>query len=952
MAGVARVSGGHGFCRTNELAFVAFTGEVLLRTGPAGGPARWLLLNPPQRTTGLAWRQDRSGVLWYYTREGALGQLAGTNFVVFGQLPELEGRTVKWLGTDSEGHIWVGTDRALAVWAHDRFVDHTPTNGESPLAVDYFFCTRDGGAWVLSNGRLRKCIGRAWVTEAHCWGSNWAEYIAAVRAYEDRRGGVWFCHYGQGIFHVRPDGVLRHITSADGLPGNRVSCWLEDREGNFWVGIDRGGLVRFRERQFRVIGAAQGLAGYAVMTVCEDTDGTMWVGTAGAGLLAIGREGLFRFEPPAGAAKGFIFSAFPGNTGQLWVSAGREDLAIFRNGQFVAPHVNVHGVKAIFVDRSGRLWLGKNNGLACVSDGALREFGPGEGLSRSAIRAIAQDKDGCVWVGGDDGTLYELEGMGPGRFIQHRPADALPGEAIWALLADGEDRVWLGTFRGGLLRFERGGFTRYTTADGLASDVICQILDDGAGNLWLGSDRGIFRVPKAALEKFKPGTGATIPCAVFGVDDGLPTVECTGGYQPSCWRSRDGTLWFATMKGAVSVRPDDVLFNSVPPTVVLEEVFVDGQPVGNARFGAGAAQGNKAGPGGLDHALAERNALSIRSGKHRIEFHYTAPSFVSPHRVRFRYKLDGFDQHWVEAGNRRVAEYSNLQPGQYTFRVVACNNSGLWNEAGASVLLKVLPRFWETWWFRILTGLVFAGGFASAARIAALRRVKRRVAILERDRAVARERARIAADMHDELGSGLTQIMLESALAQRASAGEVPVHLAKIAERARDLIRQMDEIVWAINPQNDTLESLATYLSKYAQEYLSGAGIRCRFDFPDALPSQTLSAEVRHNLFLAVKEALHNVVKHASASEVKLKMALQPHQMTIVIADNGRGFDTTSPGSDGAQGRICSGQGIRNMQKRLESIGGACVIGSQPGQGATVEMIVPIGARAGAQKVD
>lgn len=938
------------FPGSNQTVFAAFSGEALLRIGPVDVPGQWLLVNPPGKTTGMAWRQDNAGLLWYYTREGVLGQLVGTNFAGPLRMPGLEGNTVTCLTTDQAGNIWIGTDRAFGVWDGTKFIDRTPTNDEQPVAVTFMLCTGDGGCWVLGNGRLRKCMGQQWVTEIEGWGSYLGEYPAALHAFEDRQGGVWFCHYGHGIFHVRPDGELRRITSARGLPGDRVSCWLQDREGNFWVGVDRGGLVRLRERRFRVIGPAHGLPAQVVMTVCEDSDGAIWLGTGGGGLNQITGRTLSRFDLPDGASRAFVFSAHPDPTGRLWLSAGREDLRVFERGRFVSPGVQVHGIKAIFVDRHGQVWMGKNNGLACLSAGTLREFGLKEGLNRTAIRAIAEDKHGRIWIGGDDGILYQLDSIGEGRFMSNRPPDALPGEAIWSLLADEDGTIWVGTFRGGLLRFKSGQFKRYTSADGLPSDVICQILDDGRGNLWIGSDKGIFHVSKILLHKFDRGKGATLPCIGYGIDDGLPTMECTGGYQPACWRARDGTLWFTTVKGAVSLRPDDVPFNRVTPSVVIEEVLLDGRTVKDARHAAVPQHTARAARGEVNLWRAEQNVLCIPSGRHRIEFHYTAPSFVSPHRMRFRYRLDGFDCDWVDAGDRRVAEYGNLPPGQYLFCVTACNNSGVWNKPGTSLVLKVIPRFWETLWFRILAGLVSAAGLVGTARAVAVRRLRRKLMMLERDRAVERERARIAKDIHDELGAGLTQIMLQSALAQRTAQADVPVHLRQIAERARELIRQMDEIVWAVNPRNDTLESLATYISKYAQEYLSTAGIRCRFDLPESLPAHAFSAEVRHNLFLATKEALHNVVKHAHASEVKLKMALQPGLITLTITDNGRGFGETGPGSEGTHDRFAPGQGIKNMEKRLESIGGACVVRSQPGHGTTVEMIVPIDNRPAAQK--
>jgi signal transduction histidine kinase len=357
--------------------------------------------------------------------------------------------------------------------------------------------------------------------------------------------------------------------------------------------------------------------------------------------------------------------------------------------------------------------------------------------------------------------------------------------------------------------------------------------------------------------------------------------------------------------------------------------------------------------------------LEIAPGKRQLEFRYTGLSFVSPDRVRFRYKLDGADKEYVEAGTHRSVQ--------------ACNNDGVWNEAGAALQFNLLPQFYETWWFKVAAWVAGAGLVAAIAWQIVLRRMRRKMRDLERQQALERDRARIAQDIHDDLGAGLTQIMLLSELARREPATEVPSHLGQISDMARGLTRKMDEIVWAVDPQHDTLPGFMDYASAFTEEFLRMAGLRCRMDLPTELPRWPMDAETRYNLFLALKEALNNIVRHAHATEVRVGLRLANNSFTLVIEDNGQGIagakggarsengagekvasragalgqlhesnklhelhESNGVASSGNGDRLSSGHGVVNMQKRLRAVGGECVLHSANGNGTKVEMTVRV----------
>jgi signal transduction histidine kinase len=394
--------------------------------------------------------------------------------------------------------------------------------------------------------------------------------------------------------------------------------------------------------------------------------------------------------------------------------------------------------------------------------------------------------------------------------------------------------------------------------------------------------------------------------------------------QPAGCRTADGRLWFPTSKGLVAVDPQNVKHNSRPPPVVMEGMRVDDRLVAEATNGA---------------------PLQIPPGRHRVEFQYAGLSFVAPEKVRFKYRLTGLDTEWVDAGHRRVINIDYIPPGQYTFRVIACNNDGVWNEQGAGVTFAVRPYFWQTLWFRVLALALTIAASGGLVWFIVRRRMRRKLERLEQQRAVEHERARIAHDIHDDLGAHLTRITMlsESASAELDNPVQAAAGLKQIYDTARELTRAMDEIVWAVSPRHDTVESLASYLEKFAQDLLATAGIRCRLDLPLQFPEWRLTSEVRHNLFLAFKEAVHNVVKHSAASEAHIRLTPQIASFELAIEDNGRGFAPETrnrPAED--PGRFASGNGLENMTRRLAEIHGLCDIQSAPGQGTRVIFTVPI----------
>jgi signal transduction histidine kinase len=400
----------------------------------------------------------------------------------------------------------------------------------------------------------------------------------------------------------------------------------------------------------------------------------------------------------------------------------------------------------------------------------------------------------------------------------------------------------------------------------------------------------------------------------------MASVLCSTG-KPGAWKTRDGRLWFATSDGVVALDPRAIHINNSLPSVYIEQLVFDGKPWFP-----------------IDKALSDiapKISVRIPPGHRELEIHYTGLGIPTPERIRFKYKLEGVDSDWVEADNRRVAYYANLRPGAYSFEVTACNNDGRWSPDAASLQLELLPHFWETWWFRLLVVLAAVRIVASVARHMTRIKIARKMELLERQHTVEKERMRIARDIHDDLGGSLTQITFLGEMAKRdlGKPAEVAAHVSKITDSARQTVRVLDEIVWAVRPENDRLDHLALYLWQFAEEFFGQTGIRCRVEAPSNLPTHFVSTDLRHGAYLVVKEAFNNTLKHAGATEVRLRLEFHDGTLFIAVEDNGKGFVET--------GAVFH-DGLKNMRKRVEEFNGQFSVASWAGQGTLVKFSIPL----------
>ncbi len=716
---------------------------------------------------------------------------------------------------------------------------------------------------------------------------------------EDSYGNIWVGFRELGLAKISPSGDVRIFTKRDGLGADRIRYFEFDREGNLWVATDGGGVSVVTPRRFRTYGAEAGLGSeivYGVLPAPASDGGGLWVATHSSGLLRMKGDAL----KPVGGFDSFPWGLHIDPQERLWV--GDLVAGLFRReGAQVDSLVRGVRVTAICDDPKGGVWAGGDNLMHATNLTAMVETNWPGGRS---ISSMVCEPDGTLWIGTIGHGLWCRR---EGRFFAYGKERGLPFAEIQSLYLDRERVLWIGSEGGGLFRLKQDRISGVSIEQGLAQKSICGIAEDGLGYFWFTSRRGLFRVRRAELESQLDGRVASIVCDSFNRDDGIITIHGTANSQPKIAQTPDGRMWFATMRGLVSVNPAAIPVNTNPPPVVIEQMRVDGRILP-------ASQGQK-----------------IPAGARRVEIHYAALSFTAPGKVRFRYRLEEQQGEWLESGRDRFAAFNGLEPGEHRFRVVACNNDGVWNNSGATLSFTVLPFFWETLWFRSSSAAATLGIAVWGATFVSQRKVRQRLAELERQRAVDLERARIARDIHDDVGSALTQLTLlgspiDEDLGPDADPAAAHPRLGQIADLSREIVGKLDELVWTVNPRHDTTVGLVDYLTHHAESTLGSRGLRLHYRVEPGISVVPIIAERRHQLFLAYKEAIANVIKHSGATEVHLRIRVPDGVLEIEVEDNGRGFDPAgvAPTSDG----------LGNMRQRLEAIGGGCVI-ERPATGGT-----------------
>ncbi len=856
---------------------------------------------------------DRAGSLWV----GAVGlsRWDGAGFRRVATPSLSKEASVRALLEDRAGRIWVGSDGGLLALRRDggEYVESFFAPG---LSVHALAEDSTGAVWVGTDRgiqRVRNMHGAAGFetesapSELEFLRNTWIRSLVT-----DDAGTVWIGTNGRGVVRLHKDGGVARYEVRNGLAGNNVLDVLQDREGSIWLATTTGAseLVNEDIQSFTV---RDGLVHNLVMCLVEGEAGTLWAGTA-QGISRISGGTIQNTDDGFGLGSAFTLFGTRDRQGRVWIgsergasvltrAAGRDRFVTYGPSEGWAPTPSKRNrARTILQDRDGWIWFGNDWGVSVLVGGKFKTFAWPQAPD-SLVSAIVRDDGGDLWVGFHSGggiVRFEVSRDRTGapvltEIARYGAAEGVADGQIRCGIKDASGALWFGTRAAGAYRFTLDGrkvasVYNLSTSQGLPSNYVRAIFEDRGHSLWFGTDGGVSRLVLGPQGKsmFKH----------ISMRDGLPGNDVNFIYEDA-----GGLMWFATSNGVARYSPSSQPARYVSPPVFLTEF----------------------------HVLGEADSSALRAGRarlgpeeHSVSFEFVGLSFRNERETQYRYKLEGFDAGWTGPTSRRYAAYTHLPPGRYKFKVMAGNSDGAWSTTPAAFDLTVAAPVWRRAWFIVLaTSFIGTGAFG-------IHRYRIRRAL-----EVERIRSKIAADLHDDIGSTLSSISILSEMARRetseasARRGEL---LERIGRSSRAMLEAMNDIIWTVSPDNDSIAAVVQRMRGYASELLPSAGIEWSFEVRGELSESRVSMEARRDLYLLYKEALNNALKHSRCRSIAMGIVADKRCVTLTVRDDGTGFDVAA-----ARG----GHGLRNMRRRVDNMRGKLTVESSPGRGTTIAARLP-----------
>lgn len=862
--------------------------------------------------------EDSSKNLWIGTDGGGLNLFKDGKFTIYKTADGLPDDYINTISEDTEGNLLVGTGRGLVQFRNGRFSVFTEKNGLAESHIDKIFRDRVGNIWVGGQNGLSRLSNRQITTFGISDGfkNNRIQSFA-----QDREDTLWIGTNEAGLYRFK-DGRFEASNTNEGLISNDIQAIFADQTGDLWLGTNGGGLAQLRTGQFRTYTTTDGLPGNMVNAVFEDKSGGMWIGTDDG--LARFKDGKFRtITLPNGDSISNVNGISQDREGNIWINSGIGDkvlqyqegsskVEIVRNDLFDNKGVS------FLEDKAGNIWFGtSSDGLHRIEQNGRRTiFHKQDGLADEYVNVLYRDRNENLWIGTRNGLNLFKDGV----LTKFTEQDGFTGKHILSFHEDRNGNLWIGTHGDGLFRFREGKFAGFTSKSGLYDNLAFQILEDDNGNLWMSGNKGIYRANIAELEDFSAGRRTSVNSFSYGSFDGMLSRECNGA-NPAGARAKDGRLWFPTIKGVVVIDPKAT--DKKQPVVSIEKVLIDNQ------------------------ALPNSAQIEINPSQSDLELQFTALSWNRPTQIKFKYQLVGLDADWVDAGTRRTAYYPHIAPGEYTFRVIADNGEGIWNLEGKSLSVKVLPPFYQTWWFYLLCALLIllVIRLIYLYRISQLRKIHEAheaftQKLFESQEAFSRqliesqesERKRIAIELHDSIGQNLIVIRNRALMGLNSPEKQdrLIAQMEEISESAADSITEVRRISQNLHPYQIEHLGLTTAIETMIENADESSPTEFEKEIDDI--DEILSKESEINLYRIIQESINNILKHSEAKKAKIGIKKSNEFLNVVIEDDGKGFNKENLSLTNG------GLGLTGIRERAKMLDAKHEILSIEGKGTSVSL--------------
>jgi signal transduction histidine kinase/ligand-binding sensor domain-containing protein len=806
----------------------------------------------------------------------------------------------------SHHSLLIGTAEGLLSLDYDNL--NTPSVRPLPVTgpVMCIAHDRDGKIWVGTDGGGLAVIQNdsvKWYTAKEGLGNNKIYSILV-----DTTDTVWIGTYGRGVNKISHNHEPESYTSSNGLPSNVIRSIIRDREGNIWFAT-YGGLAMLRRTGLTYFDTSQGLANSIVMAILRDRAGMLWIGTYGGGISKMLNGTITHFRVEHGLSHNVVRSMLEDSKGNIWI--GTHGGVTRVHGQSIRRYTTRDGlpgevILAMLEDSRGRIWFGTfGAGVGIMSEGRFSILTTAEGLAHNTVRSIIEDENGTIWIGTDDG----LNSYDEGSLRKYTTEDGLTHNTIRALAFDSDGDLWIGTDGGGVNIMKNDTVRALTVEDGLANNVCYIILPDNDNNIWIGTNKGLNRVAR------KSETRNVYDIVHVHMRDGLPSNEFNTG---AGYLDHENILWFGTVGGLVRLEKDFKAGNPVPPKLILTKVRVFETP----------------------HEID--TILVLNHNENYLKFEYAGLHYSSPEDVEYKYLLTGLDMDWSTSTGRSV-QYTSLKPGRYVFELTARSRGSDWNPEPVRLYIRIIPPYWATWWFRIgILLVVFAiFGYIYNRRIRELKRVQHDREEFSRRLidSQEKERKRIAGELHDSLGQNLLIIKNRALLGlQSSSEPDAADQLGYISDIVSQAIHEVREIAYNLQPYQLERLGLKEAIESAVSKVSDISGIKFYTELTEL--NDKFSKDVELNIYRIVQESLNNIVKHSEAQEVRIGSWEESNMIFLRISDNGKGFTVRK--SEPVLLNEYNGFGLKSIAERVRIIGGIFEMYSNPGNGTTLIIKVPL----------